>query len=258
MEPQEMTKAKITIVNGQMFAARHSIVKDPGFNARTEMGDMESLQADIRENGILDPLEVTPDPDSEFLILRDGHRRITAWDMLDPTNASDDKLIPIKFEKQGATEIDRLASMFSHSTGKALEPMEECNLFRRMLDLKYRPKDIARKIGRSLDYVKGRLELSKADPEVRKALEERKISAGTARKLAKKSKPEQAKAAQAARNTAGGKRAKSKAAKDAANIKTMKTEKEIRARLKTISTGKDSKSQRAVGFCSALSWVLGE
>src|SRR5574341_227475 len=214
--------SKLQIIEGQMFAPLCAIARDPFFNIRKEMGDLEALAADIKQNGIRVPVEIREieNPMSEnILCLVDGHRRIEAI----IATESDDYLVPVQFERKDSKPIDRLISMFVRNTGKPLEPMEECDLFQRMLAEKWRPKDIAKKIGRTVDFVQGRLDLAKATPDVKEGVRTGKISTGTARKLSKKPKEEQDKAAKAARNTAGGKRAKSKAAKAAAGVKSMRT-----------------------------------
>ena len=246
----------IQVKDGQMFASIQHIDIDGNFNIRKEMGDLDSLSADIKQNGIRIPVEIRivavgEDAGDSMLFLVDGHRRIAAAKKL----GGKEFLVPVQFEKEDSKPIDRLVSMFVRNTGKPLEPMEEQELFQRMIDLHFKPKDIARKIGRTLDYVNGRLSLGKASEEVKAAIKEKKITVGAARALAKKPKADQDKALKAAKETAGGKKLKAGAVKEAAGIKSMRTEKEIRIRLNRY--GGARLPPREIGYRDALAWVLG-
>ena len=258
-------KTEIQIKDGQMYLDPIHIMTDESFNVRQHLGNMEVLSEDILENGVRVPLEIQrrdPIDEIECYNLVDGHRRLKAVYMAgalainrgmeEPDHL---KLVPVQFERPDTKPVDRMVSMFVRNTGKPLEPLEEQALFQRMVDMHYKPKEIAKKIGRSLQFVEGRLQLGKASDEVRRAVKDKKITVGAAQAISKKSKTEQDKAVKAIRDTTGSKKAKARDVKAAAGIKSMRTEKEIRIRLKRY---RGAKGPYDKGWLAALGWILGE
>jgi len=145
------------------------IVVRPTFNPRTDMGDMDSLTASIVANGILTPLRVWRGPANEFF-LTDGHRRLAAV-MLAIDQGHEIRTVPCLFGRSDMSESEELFEVLAANDGKPLTPSEEAEVFRRFLAWGFTMADVARRIGRSAEFVRQRLRLIDAAPAVRAAVD---------------------------------------------------------------------------------------
>ncbi len=140
--------------------APSQIEVSPGFNVRVDMGDMDSLTADIRFHGVKMPLQIRRDGNRYFLV--DGHRRLMA------ATAAKVKSVPCVMEEKNATEADRVFSMLSRNAGKPLTDVEQGEAYRRLLGFGSGLKVIAKRTGHTVEYIQGCISLA-AHPELAKA-----------------------------------------------------------------------------------------
>ncbi len=144
-----------------MYELSPAIIEiEPGFNVRTDMGDMASLTADIRFHGVKMPLQIRREGARYFLI--DGHRRLQA------ALAAVCRTVPCVMEERGATEADRVFSMLSRNAGKPLTDVEQGEAYRRLIGFGNSLKAIAKRTGHTPEYIQGCMTLA-AHPELAKA-----------------------------------------------------------------------------------------
>ncbi len=144
-----------------MYELSPAIIEvDPGFNVRKDMGDMESLTADVRFNGVKMPLQIRREGSHYFLV--DGHRRLQA------ALAAVVKTVPCVMEERGATEADRVFSMLSRNAGKPLTDVEQGEAYKRLIGFGNGLKAIAKRTGHTPDYIQGCMTLA-THPELAKA-----------------------------------------------------------------------------------------
>jgi len=163
----------------------------PGFNARIEYGDIEALAKSILSNGLESPLIVdVAEVDGEIVAyLNDGYRRHRAYQWL-IDNGHDVKTVECFVNPKSITEEERLFKMFITQDNKALEPIEAADVFMRLVHLGHTPESVAKRIGKSLTYVKDYLKLAKGPEDIKMAVKTGVLSPSAAIVLSKKVKNE--------------------------------------------------------------------
>jgi ParB family chromosome partitioning protein len=153
------------------------IIPDPN-QPRKNFDDksLKELASSIKQHGLLEPILVRPVGNGRFQIVL-GERRFRACKLLD--------LKTIRAEVRELTDNQVLEiQLVENLQRKDLNPVEEAETFRRMAEeLGYTHEDIARKIGKSREYVSNKLRLLKLPEDIRRALLEGKISESHARAL---------------------------------------------------------------------------
>jgi len=146
------------------------------FNAREQYEGIEELADNIAEIGLLTPLLgifVVVDGVSMF-DLTDGFRRYKAIELLVSRGIEvgeiQCRLKPMSIE-------DRLVSMFVTQDNKKLTDVEIANIFRRLVNLGFKPQDIKKKVSKSITYVNDMLLLSEQTTSVKEAVASKKASA---------------------------------------------------------------------------------
>lgn len=158
------------------------VVKDGG-SGREKIGtdaEDQSLKEFIRENGslALPPLLVQKQPDKTLLI-RNGHRR--RWACLELIKEGVDiRAVPVQLTDKNMTDEEALFLVFTSNAGKPLSPFEEAQTFKRLKNCGYEVDEIAKRIGRSIQFVYKRLQLANATLETRQAVESGKVGVSTA------------------------------------------------------------------------------
>lgn len=235
------------------------LVRDD-FNVRQEYGDVKGLAKSIIENGQALPGRVDALADGTF-VLTDGHRRFKALQLL----AKDYDNITFKaiVNDKKTTEEERIINMFVTQDNKQLENYEVAELIKRLVNLGYKQKDIATKLGKTAAYISQMLEYAAETPMIKDAVKNGDISVSTVIKL-KKLIPNTEK-----RTAAVTKAIDTKATKKAANNgKTEKGEKkgvtieeviEQEPTLDKKGANKDAKAlELAVLICEMYSDELGD
>ena len=146
------------------------------FNARDSYEGIEELADNIAENGLLTPLLgvfVLVDGVSMF-DLTDGFRRYKAIELLVKRGIEvgdiQCRLKPMSIE-------ERLVSMFVTQNNEKLKDVEIANIFKRLVNLGVKPKDISKKISKSITYVNDMLTLSEQTTSVKEAVASKQASA---------------------------------------------------------------------------------
>ena len=175
-----------------------AIKVEPGFNVRTDFGDIPGLAADIASNGLTQPLIVRLTSDKTSVILDDGERRYRAIHYINDNNLLPDGGIhDVKciLENKGTNEEARILKMFS--TGANSKPLTEIEqaecVYRLSQTYHMSTKEIGKRIGRPTTYVTHLLELHSAPYPIREAVMAKKISHTAAVALSKASVASQTK-----------------------------------------------------------------
>ena len=151
-------------------------------NPRQPRGEMNSealaeLAASIREHGILQPLMVTYDPDTNKYILIAGERRLRAAHMVGLQS------VPVLVRQ--ITERERLELALIENIQRAdLTPLDLAEAYRQLQDeFGLSHEEISVRVGKSREAVTNTLRLLKLPEAVRQALSVGQISEGHARAL---------------------------------------------------------------------------
>lgn len=157
----------------------------PGWNGRTDFSDLEELKSSIKEVGVLDPLIVRKTSENMIELVA-GERRLRSVLELNKDGCSIAS-VPVIVRSSRINKIDLYIESVTENTGKPLAPIEEANSFKRLIAWGLTRQEISIKCGRSISHVRNRLELSDAVPAVKKAVQEKAITAGSAQKIVKES-----------------------------------------------------------------------
>jgi ParB/RepB/Spo0J family partition protein len=139
---------------------------DKGFNNRRSLGDITELADSIRSVGLLQPLLVWKRPingavtePKGYLHVIAGHRRLAASKQAGLTQ------VPVIVVQQD--EKLRMESLLVENLPRLdLDPLEEADGYKRLLELGLKQQDIAAKVGRSPAHVSKRLSLLELPDEV--------------------------------------------------------------------------------------------
>src|SRR4051812_5537087 len=197
-----------------------------GWNARTDMGDLEQLAAQIMTQKHLDGVGVLNDirvqekgDDSGRYWLVDGERRWQAGMGLIDGGEFFEVGIPAKIEPADANPKDLIAKMFLANEGKPLLPYEEGLYFKRLqTEFGMTAKEMEKFTGRSDSTIWYGLALVEADEDLVEAITSGKVGTTIAKQIAVNARGDKAKQKELT--------AKAKAAKGD-NKKTAALKKEI-------------------------------
>jgi ParB family chromosome partitioning protein len=135
---------------------------------------LEELAASIREKGLLQPLLVRPKGDMYELVA--GERRFKASQMAGLRE------VPVVIKDIGEREALEIA-LIENLQREDLNPVEEAEGYKRLVDMGMTQEEVAKAVGKARVTVTNALRLLQLGPDILKALEENKISAGHARAL---------------------------------------------------------------------------
>lgn len=145
--------------------------------SQMDQEELEELAASIRENGILQPLIVTPAEEPSKYILIAGERRLLA--------ASLAGLDSVPVIVREASEQQRLALALIENVQRTdLTPLEAAEAYRQLADdFNLSHEQIAQQLGKSRVSITNTLRLLKLPDDVRQSLANGQISEGHARVL---------------------------------------------------------------------------
>jgi len=138
---------------------------DPGNPRRAGVGDVTELAESMAAVGVLQPLLVTPDPETPdgFLVVF-GHRRLAG--------AAAAKLTEVPAEVREIGPVDRLTIQLVENLQRAaVDPLDEAMAFKRLLDFGLSQHAVGERVGRSQSHISKRLSLLRLPAEARKALD---------------------------------------------------------------------------------------
>lgn len=137
--------------------------------------ELQQLSASIRENGVLQPILVR-EKDGGYQIIA-GERR---WRASSMAGLKDIPAVVAKVDDKKMLEI----AIVENVQRQNLNPIEEANAYKSMLDgLGYKQEEVAKKMGKSREYVSNMIRLLKLPEDVQKLLSEGKITMGHARAI---------------------------------------------------------------------------
>jgi len=162
---------------------------DPNFNVRgmdsRETRDhIAGLKASIIANGVKVPLEVRMGERDQIFIVSGHCRHVAVLEAI--KEGAEIATVPCILEKQSTNEIDRTVNLIVANSGKPLAPLEVAAVVKRLDDYGWNPKQIAERLGwKSTNTVKQHLEMVALPEDAKKKVREGKVSATTARQMAK-------------------------------------------------------------------------
>lgn len=150
---------------------------DETFNVRQEYGDINELKNSIITNGV--KVALRGHRDGGGFKLTDGFRRMRAITMA-LAEGHDIPLVPFLLESRDYTDTDRIIDMFIMNSGKNLEPLEEAEGIKRLLNTGLKPKEIATRIGKTQAHISNMVLIMESPEFVKSKIRERVITATTA------------------------------------------------------------------------------
>lgn len=155
----------------------------PGFNVRTQFGDITGLAKSIQENGQITAGRVDVMADGTFTIV-EGERRFMALKFIEEDTGTA-PLFKAIVNKQKTTEEERLLQMFTTQDNKPLTQVEVAELFRRLINLGYTQAKIADRTGKTPAYVSQMLQFASESPIIKEEVSKGNLSVQEALKLQK-------------------------------------------------------------------------
>lgn len=128
-----------------------SVSPDPGQPRKTfDENSLQQLAQSIAEHGVLQPITVRKSDDGYVIVM--GERRYRA------SKLAGQKAIPAMVRAYGDKEILEV-QIIENLQRKDVEPTEEAEAIQFLLD-RYEPSEIAKRLGRSENYIRQRIKLS--------------------------------------------------------------------------------------------------
>jgi len=150
-----------TAITGTQVVPINKVVVVKGFNNRRTLGALDELAASIKSVGLLEPLLVHQENGSFHLIA--GERRLAASKL---AGKKDIEVKVVDFDEKLRLE----ALLVENLHRKDIDPVEEADGYRRLIDLGLKQAEIAKKVGRSEAHVSKRLALTNLSPLTSKLL----------------------------------------------------------------------------------------
>lgn len=171
------TEVKDTKRTDLMLVDPRNIIIQDDFNVRKDFGDIEGLMHSLIENGQLEPITGTKVRGEDKYILTDGNRRMQAILLAIEKGF---EFPTVKLINGSANIEDRIFAMVITGVDKKpLTPLEEGEAYKRLVAYTYEPKEIAKRVGKSVAHIYNMLTLSDAPKEVKNAIEKNEISGTT-------------------------------------------------------------------------------
>lgn len=164
-------------------------------NVRRDAVADEELVESIRAQGLVQPLVVAPHPaEADRWLLIAGHRR------RDGALRAGHTTVPVIIRMDLVDEADQIAAMLvENGRRKDLTPMEEAAGYGQLrFDFNWKPGEIAKAAGHSVDTINRRLKLLKLDGKVAGKVDEGQVTIEEAIAVAELPKVEQGKLARSA------------------------------------------------------------
>lgn len=168
------------------------------FTDKVVLEHIESLAANIAENGVLTPLTCrresigkdpnTGEPIYKYIIV-DGECRYRATLLLESRGTPVCR-VPAILERSTNNEANRVLDMLNANESLRFAPIELAAAYNKFLNFGWTEEEIAKKLGKSLNHVKETVALLAHDESVIAALKSNKVTANNVRQLDKKIKEE--------------------------------------------------------------------
>lgn len=180
METNKTTKTDIYNIDPR------NIVVIAGFNSRTDFGNIDELAAQIKEQGMLNPITVIPQKDDngvEHYRLVDGERRYRAVMKL-INDGADISRIKALFLSKSTSEEDMLVQQFLRNEGKNFTEYELGILCRKLRDNCGKTvAEIAKMLGKNQGVISYALADLEFDPRIQEMLKKGEICGPDVRRV---------------------------------------------------------------------------
>jgi ParB family transcriptional regulator, chromosome partitioning protein len=155
----------------------HLIVPDPNQPRKNfKHRELEDLAQSIKEHGIIQPITVAKRADGKYDLIA-GERRFRAAGMLGLTK------VPVTF-RAAESQDKLLLALIENIQREDLNPIEEAEGYRRLItEFSLTQEDVSRKVGKARSTVANTLRLLDLPQEIRDALAQGIIPAGSARAI---------------------------------------------------------------------------
>lgn len=152
-----------------------------GGNIRVDYGEkdgsFQELVDSIRENGVLVPIRGYRDKENDGQwIAIDGHRRLTAAMKLVEEEKLDIRIRVVVVDARKVSDEQIIYEMVTTNSGKALSPIEMAEAVRRLQAYGHSTKDIAKKFGKTYDFVNNLSLFASAPKRLRDHVAANKVS----------------------------------------------------------------------------------
>ena len=172
-------------------APPESIIIVEGWNPRGPeykfgLDDLDKdLIESVRENGVQEPLRVRKTK-GNTLELVNGERRLSA---VRAANASGAEIlsVPVIVAPKASNDADLFFDSIIANDGRPISAIGESDAYTRLIGWGFTPAQIAKRVGKSLTHVKGRLGLASASPDVKQAVSDGEIPISAAQEIVKTS-----------------------------------------------------------------------
>ena len=188
--PGDFTSEEIAS-GGVQFIAIEKITPNP-LQPRNSINDedIEELTASIREHGILQPLIVTRDNQTDTFTLIAGERRLRA------AKTAGLESVPVILREQMSDQLRLELALIENLQREDLSPIEAAHAYNQLTDeFGLSHEEIAQRVGKSRTAITNTIRLLKLPPEVLEALNQQKITEGHARTILSLPTPSAQKAA---------------------------------------------------------------
>jgi ParB/RepB/Spo0J family partition protein len=166
---------------------------------------IRTLANSIIAQGFLRSRPLTVRQSGDRLIVVDGNCRLLAV-RLAMEEGAEIKNLPCVSEAPGTNDADRTCNMLLANSGMAHTPLEYAAAIKRLMSYGWSDTDVARKLGRSRQWVVNALETAALPADVQAQMVDGVVSATTARKMVKRDGAGAAAKIAAAAAERGGKR----------------------------------------------------
>lgn len=167
---------------------------EPGFNPAETEADyaqrVDGIVNHLRLGGSVPPIEVRPHDEGGMWIV-DGHARVDAYRRAQaagvPLHDEDGHVYVLATIFQGS-DADRTLRLITSAEGRTLSPLQQSEVMKRLRGYGWSPSEIARKTGRSAEYISQLLALGDADSDIKALVTTGQVSALVAAKAVRKHK----------------------------------------------------------------------
>jgi len=162
-----------------------------GWNSRVKNFDPAdpddlALAQSIAQVGVKQNITVYWEEGAPFI--SDGHRRYGATLYAIEHLGAEIKSVPVQTEERYSSEADRVFSQIVRNSGKPLAPIEQAQVFKRLIDLGWSETDIANKSGLNRAWIVELLTLRASPDAITKLVESGKVAATLAIQTLKQNK----------------------------------------------------------------------
>lgn len=171
---EDKTNADVSKVTS-FAVSPHALEVEEGFNARPlNMAHVAEMSLAWRSGAVFPPLEVRVE-DGRILIVDGHHRYAAALDAI--SKGADIKSVDVRQFR--GNDADRVAHMITSAGGLPLTPLQLGIQYRKLIGFGWTEKQVAARVGKSVEHVKNMVLLGEANSDVHQAVNAGEIS-GTA------------------------------------------------------------------------------